>query len=294
MSSLTFPSTTNGGIPYAVMPGYPKFNRVRDGGDTASMVVRIKAANIAAWMEEMLPSPMIVSGRVYTPPRWGIQSGALFVQSCRVEPFDGNKVLSTYMPEADIAGGTPYALVTMEFAPSKNEDDQEDSSQPETFLTHSMTSGGSFMRLKQQFSTFYWGTVGFGNEVEDPAVDIMKMVPTIEHNLQWPRVLNPPWTAMMDMLGKVNSSSQALFKNAAAETVMFMGWSASQVYLSTGIQPWQLDCKFSQRQFKWGTTTITWNHFWNPKTGSWQIPVTGAGVKVFGTGDLRAMFTATA
>ena len=102
------------------------------------------------------------------------------------------------------------------------------------------------------------GTAGVASSV---------IVPMIEHTLEWDFVQNPPWAAIRSTMGKVNATA---FAGMPAETGLFLGAEASQQVTITGLKPWKLSYKISEKNQNAADpkNPMGWNHFMRPNGDS--------------------------
>jgi hypothetical protein len=157
--------------------------------------------------------------------------------------------------------------VTIQYETGNAEQDYNPAD-PETFLRHSVTAGGEFLVLPPKNTTFV-AEDSDGNETgqaanKDFQVPSVKMLPTMEHTLDWSYVVSPPWSTIRDQLGTVNDSAITLFNSAPAETVMFMSLQGEQQFTTGGVRPWSLSYKFSEKNITEGSRNYGWNHVYNP------------------------------
>jgi hypothetical protein len=285
MASNTLDKTTDGGLSYAVLSGYPKITRSRNSGDSAVTKVRIAAGDEAAFFDEMLPLPIIQGGGLFHPTRPSLPSYPMFVvASCNSEP------LVSSQPGDD----NDYRVVTVNYETTENEDDdEEDPNDPQTFLTISGTVHGQY--IKRPLAGAEWTWEGLGTKIDDPNVVAHHTLPMIELNARWKWVVDPPWDAINSSGGKLNDAVVAYLGNAPVECARFDGASFSQEFLissETGIRrrPYTLDYKFAIRIAQDADgNPITWNHMWNSKEGGWYKPRSGFNY-LFPTTDFSGLF----
>jgi len=129
---------------------------------------------------------------------------------------------------------------------------------------------GTFLSYRQDFSVEKLVLPGHSLRWSDqPAVPVPPEiaptvhVPTIEHRLTWHRVVDPPWTAIRDCVGTLNSRQ---FMGAAAGTVLLDGASAEREFININdfASPelgWQIGYVFLEKAVKAvGGNSVGWNH----------------------------------
>ena len=83
---------------------------------------------------------------------------------------------------------------------------------------------------------------------------------------------------------------------ATKHCLLYMGVSGSQSYLwdgsSTGVQPWSLDFKFSQKEIHEDGKVYGHNHIYSPKDGDWVQLRRANGKTLLLDANLRKLFVA--
>ena len=120
---------------------------------------------------------------------------------------------------------------------------------------------------------------------------VPKTLPVTEHHLIWHQVIFPPWDAIRNLQGKVNSD---VFLGCPAGTVLFLGAEANKLYRSAwdaGASEfcWQIHYVFRERALKQGGQVLGWNHFWRPDPPGWAMLTGGAG-PLYEAADLSVLF----
>lgn len=179
-------------------------------------------------------------------------------QSAEFESFTNN-VTST-VPGASAedgitdGGGFPvfeYAHLTIQYSsleqqsPSdQNEADQDGDGDPVPFLTHSWSIGGDFITLDN--AKMFWSS---GTSAEATGIAANKIIPTIEHSINWKRVLNPPFDEIRNCLGKVNEKKMTFATGTIyPECLLFNGAEMSRDIMSDGTRAWDVTYRFSERR----------------------------------------------
>ena len=136
---------------------------------------------------------------------------------------------------------------------------------------------------------------------DDPSVpapddlNLVKMIPITEHHLTWHQVVNPPWSTIHDLQGKVNSAE---FLGCPAETLLFEGADANKLFragFETGESEfvWQLRYVFRERSIKHAGETYGWNHSYREKPAGWAKLTDGANY-LYDSADFQPLFQSAA
>lgn len=309
--------TTAGGIKFHLLDG-PKIVMNYDG-TSVTEVYLLRAQDAAAFAAESMPAPYVFGFYIIQPP-YRAMPGNSYIVTKQLD-FEGFEVPYWDPLSADTgAHADDYAKfckVTITYETGKAADTRNEQD-PTTFLEHSMQVEDQFFEIdgvKLYYSEdgdVLPSLAGAGKPVPMTKLPgAHKRFPLITHNLRWPFVLSPDWDKIFQLMGTVNRTSKPLFKNAAAETVLFAGVSGNQKWVwrssSAQAQPWSLDFRFAQRAMKIGTTDITWNHYFLPAaesggaaTGKWVkpfywsggAPLVGTKKYFYETSDLYDVFKA--
>ena len=268
-ATITLAKTTAGGIPYTTMQGSPTFSANQDAS-TAKEDIIIEKVNLANFVFESFPIPedlnQFIDLRRRLPVLTGVDNmGTPFLtKAIDFVPFNSDLALDAQT----------YVKVSIIYETAQKKDGDEDD--PETFLTHTLNAGGHLLSYPAQhmeaFGNLQDGDFGIKVEekkIQEPNVSMTVFVPTIEHTYSWVRVNEPPFAAIRSKIGKVNSE---LFLGSPKNTLLFLGVSASQDFTLEGEEPWRIDFKFSERNKGEPGREIEagWNHFFHPKSGTWQ------------------------
>jgi hypothetical protein len=137
---------------------------------------------------------------------------------------------------------------------------------PDTFLTYRINMTGEFMTFGA--GGLLWKDAS--NTPVPPETETVKRIPITEHELQWKKVKYPPWAAISNCRGKVNSTNAFGFD---PETLLFLGASAHRSFSGfTSLRKakfnWSLTYRFQERRIPMevpnlsGDTVAGWNHVW--------------------------------
>jgi len=164
---------------------------------------------------------------------------------------------------------------------------------PVLFLEHKLAMGCEFLQIPSE-------GLQWKNNTSSPVPDGLPIgirIPTTEHSITWPFISFPPWTAMRNTIGKVNSSAITFQTGLiSAECLMFMGMEASRQITSDGTTCWNVTYRFSEKQTATTGTVITtaakgWNVFYNPVTQTFDIIVKSDGTtRIYDTTNFLNLF----
>lgn len=281
-------------VTFNELVGSPKLN-FRTDGASATRIGKIAWGDVPAFINELMP-PTVFFG-ASTSPVLSIgfpEMEYLRVSAIRVEPFlatpiDNDAEDLTYTSVAEYQD----AKVTIDYDTMSAEQDEGDDLDPVPLLTHRWQAGGEFLTLPN--SNLRWVTEqkcapgittvtsafhlthDFTDDTKPVTGDAQAglLIPTIEHQITWPRVINPPFTAIRNLTGKVNN---VLLRFATGkippETLLFLGAELKRDIMSNGKRAWELTYHFSERQVDSEVKCIVagvvvensdiggWNHFW--------------------------------
>jgi hypothetical protein len=315
--------TTDGGIRYALMEGYPTIAGEDLMRTSASEKYLIQAGDAAAFYRESFPPPSIAGGYVDLPARRRMPgSNFLITKKLNFEPFPKERTTRFF---AGAPAGTPdphsnLCLVTIDYETMLESDaNPRQANRPETFLERSMTAGGEFLMINpkkldivdapvgQTISIGQGGGPTIVNISKEPNEDFLMPIPksvvTAEWSCKWTYALSPDWTEIFAQLGTVNKTEYVFLENASRETVMFAGVSGAQRYFwGGGDDPsdttdewaslWELEFKFSQRQINGGSGIVAgWNHVWSPKKQKFIKPLLNS-EELYTSSDFLDLFKA--
>lgn len=282
---------TIGGIPYEEMEGSPVYRASRDGF-SATQVYRMAWASIDAFLAESFPAPTLggfnynyVNERTFPDVAW------LFTNSVVIEPFDPQNPTDGALFNVYDSG----ARVTIEYSTRPREN------QNNTLQTHRLSIGGEMLVIPTRAFGWFQEQNGDFVPIQSEDVRVGKVLPTIEHSLSFEYVPDPPFETMASMIGTVNSTAD-LF-SAQGGTLLFLGADANRRVTPQGADAWKLEYRFSQRYIKGRTpneeqvtgfdsSVITWNEFYNPARGWWDVIQTEDTDKVYAYSDFANLFRA--
>jgi hypothetical protein len=246
--------------------GSPKFE-VHGDGSTAERRGLVAWNELDALVADIFP-PSLAGGP------GGQQPGAAFptrphlrAEAIQIQPF-GERIIGPDTTQAfESTAQYDHALVVVRYAtPKSPQDDVEsqDDGDPVPFLRHRWTIGGELLSLPT--AGLEWAAVP---DLVPEDVNASLFVPTIEHEISLPRVLDPPFAAIRDRVGTVNDTAISFSTGAIqAETLLFLGAQLERSVLSDGQRAWELNYRFSERRvFPRDLDLLTagfggWNHFW--------------------------------
>lgn len=137
-----------------------------------------------------------------------------------------------------------YSSIEQESPTSQDEADQDGEGDPVPFLTHSWSIGGDFITMDD--TSMYWS---LGASAKGTGIAANKIIPSIEHSINWKRVLNPPFGEIRNSLGKVNSKNMTFSTGLIyPECLLFNGAEMSRDIMSDGTRAWDVTYRFSERR----------------------------------------------
>jgi len=240
-----------------VQAGSPNGNINAEQG-TITVSGTIPWANLGSKLDELFPSSTAAGvGANPVDPLFGIYR----CQSCEFRPVGdeqalvnqaGTPVASAFdsdfkIPKYELAWLTiTYSSLQVEF-PNESSDspDTPDGSTEVSGITHQLSSGGEVITLAND--SLWWSD---NTSAKGTNVTASKVVTTIEHNVTWRRVLNPPWSDMRELVGKVNDDDLGPFQTGTMfeETLLYLGFTAVPDIMSDGTRVWEIGYRFSERR----------------------------------------------
>lgn len=215
-----------------------------------------------------------------------------------ISPYDDLTVKKSAMstPSAGVNAYSGFALITVYYRLMTQQDlDSGPKAESGTRLTYRMNYQLEALTLNGV--GLYWNntTASLGSSRE-----VIKQIPLTEHVLIWKQVLFPPWNAMRNLQGKVNSTK---FLDCPEGTLLYEGVGVNKLYrsdLNDGASDfcWQLEYRFLQRIIYQNENKFGWNAAWRSETGLWEDVVMGAdsnytlnsGAPLYQSGDFNALF----
>jgi len=310
--------TSPGGVPYKLIRQSGSF-----GCEDASwnMEICIRSHDLTAFIAECFPAPYVSGSFVIYPKRFypaGLPS--LECKTVNVEGFTSGKPIdpfgvgiSLYSPEEYVATYEPYLRLTLAFGPCPSNDQEQDTSNPFTWLEVTANESGEFLTSDIDQEKIRWqdedGNTELPSEEDTQLSQPVKTVGT-EWTCRWPQI---PFDFFQDTLvprmraveGQVNDAPMELFANAPAETILFLGFQNSYEYTwregRSGTSPVQATLRFAEKNFIgrqmvidpvfsfWQDVQVTHNHIWRPNHG-WQRMLIGT-EPLYKSGNLNSIFT---
>lgn len=138
---------------------------------------------------------------------------------------------------------------------------------------------GSFSSLTDSQKREYLGV----RVDEDTKAHIV--IPHITHEITWPRVINPPFTAVRQCVQHVNNANLTLSTGVVPpECMLFLGGEIETVVLSDGSFAMNMKYRFQERQIydpMDQTAVAGWNHFYHQGASSPNV------IAGYGTDECR-------
>jgi len=178
----------------------------------------------------------------------------VYAKQVNVEPFKSatpDDVAEFSDVEADIneyTGKLAHVVVHYETLLTSLPDNAPET-EPGTFLTYSLDFSGEYMTVP--LAGVRWESSADLPVEEDVFPNIR--IPIVEHHLTWHRVINPPWSAIREMVGCVNTGA---FMGAGAQTVLFDGVRGQKefIYFDDFDNPlfgWEIEYVFREKSVKY-------------------------------------------
>lgn len=296
----TWNRSTAGGIPYKLVKSSGGISEYQV---TATEEIIIQTDKLAALGLECFPAPIVLLGKVFYPTRRRYPGlPHLHVSSLTWDAMDDGKPVAPF-----IGGGAPtyyeHVKVVLNYVVAPHGSDQQpDPNDPLSFLDISVNVAGSFIHGELRLATDE-----ADEEIKDP--NVPHMIPEVltEWTLRWKMIPvdffdNVLVPRMRERLGKVNETASRIWKNAPAETILFLGYdfSTEKSWIpDEGITTAPIQCtmKFLEKNFKSNGKQITHNHFWVPggkkdeDPKGWQKIKFENGSHSFETTNMDAIFT---
>lgn len=287
-------TTPTYGISFEELENSPRIH-ISTAGMTATRVFLVAWADWINFAHEVIGTYRIVGGTaVAIKPIPFPQQPNLIADEIAVEPFlpdnpDGSTAITLGSNlNAYTSGGT---RITVTYRTRFDETNLPRSDLPSvpnaTYLTYQADLGAEVITIPGRM--FEWAD---GTKIPDD-VNAGIVVPTGTYTLTWHRVLQPPWTVIRAMRGRVNAST---FLGAPAETVLFLGASIIREFqlISDG-GFWRVEYRFAENTKELASgTKVGWNHFWreNVAGGEHWATVTAHdnSEKIYKTGDFTTLF----
>lgn len=266
-------------VPFDEIGKYPR-GSVSLSGATAERVGLIAWSDLDDLIAELLPSTVVAGVSIFPgvgapfPGRPYLRAESLEWESyCdRITGPDAipdyNTIPTYEFCKVSIKYGTPKG------PQSSSEADEEDSDtrDPVQLLTHRWSIGGEYLTIP-----------GNGLIWDDDSSKVSEdvtgatFIPTIEHQITWPRVTKPPFAAMRELIGKCNSVAFDFSTGTIApETGLFLGAELEREVMSDGARAWSVSYRISEKRRPAADQVEPggWNHFYRnqrTKTGWYRM-----------------------
>lgn len=241
-------------VAFDELAGSPSFKF--DGGKlTINRSVLIDWSNITAYMEELYPAATQIGNVNVNKGGAAFPGNTRFrISSFSVDPF--------HQDEAGAVGLDEFGVLKHEFAVVKMAynvplgslpaTSQQANFDPKEMLQHHITSGGQFLELPD--SGYVWA-------FDDKPVPTKTLrgvfIPTSEHQITDKFVLAPYWTKLEGLKGTVNASAFTLRGfSYPKESLLYLGYDATQTVMTDGEQAWTLVYKFSVKMVPAADATV--------------------------------------
>ncbi len=201
------------------------------------------------------------------------------------------QVLSELTEGLNTYGGFAKVTVDYEFLAASDRDDLP-STEERTYLTYRQDFGVDTLALPGHALSWLGSPT-----VPVPPESVPRIrVPIVEHYLTWHRVLSPPWQAIRNSVGTVNSSA---LLGAAAGTMRFDGATADRefVRIDDFAQPelaWRIGYVFREKAVKTSSgSVIGWNQAYRSlpvDSPGWDELIDAGGNRLYQLSDFSPLF----
>ncbi len=230
-------------------------------------------------------------GRAQYPNRNGVVAMRVKLEPWPQCPEDQGTFADIALDVNSYSGNYATIIIDYELLDTSGSRPKMPNIENETFLTYRMDFGGEYVEIPSQ--SMQWSDAS-GVPVPPEAVPTVR-VPVVEHHVTWHRVINPPWTAIRNCAGTVNS---AAFMGSPAETVLLDGVTADKEFvnidsLNTPQFGWRIRYVFREKAIKWGRNVYGWNHAYRSLPADdpgWSKLVDQAGEGLYRTSDFIPLF----
>ncbi len=175
---------------------------------------------------------------------------------------------------------------------------------PGVWLSYRATGGVEAMVVEGR--GLKWKATSPGDDatpIAEADIHLVQQIPITNHLLTFHRVHSPPFTAMRNFLGSVNSARDNPIKGIETETLLFAGWSLDREFIfpvdfDDPKAGWRLSYTFSEKRVTIAPNRIGgWNHLYRttPKDEAGWARVQGRLSDPYpGVSDWDALFTSGA
>jgi len=287
-------------ISYEEIGGSPTF-AASNNGITARQIYKMPWTSIDQFIRESFP-PAVEANCEYIHENNRPFPGKpkLITDKITVEPWLPDKQTGSQEHTYDGVNTYSHARVTIDYATLPRQGTVP-------YGTHRITMGAEFIvlpKLKTQFvedgNTVADTPTDADKTMDDDEVQITKVIPTIEHTLNFVSMPNPPFDKIREQLGTVNKDEgdSNLF-SAEPGTLLFLGIEGEEGFNTEGETAWDISYRFSEKRIHGynpgeGETIFGWNHFYNKQTGTWEVvirPKDGGNGTVYDESLFTKLFT---
>jgi hypothetical protein len=272
---------------FSVEAGYPTFD-ISSNESRATVCGWVPWDDLAAFATSIFPPSQIISGNLYQYlgqafPGWP----NLRCTNLKIIPVNAGDLIANVAPAIspvlDYTGTSiklpvyNHAHVELTYENLKNQPVND--TDPVPYLTHRWSIGGEVITLGRGGSV--WDKLLYKTETvpvlpsdptyrnwvgrqvdEDTKAHVL--IAQIEHEVTWPRVVRPPFTAIRNCIGHVNSSQlNFITGQVAVETLLFPGAQVQTQVMSDGTYAMEMVYRFSEKRvFAMDQDAPGgWNHF---------------------------------
>ena len=234
---------------------------------------------------------------IFTPPIAFPGVPLMIVSDVKIKPFMNQAPAANQY--VDIGGDTnvyEIAQLTVTYKTIPFADPNNPAVPNGTYLTYEADLGAEIQTMPGR--AFLWDGIADEDLALPEDMNPGIVIPTGAFTLTWDRVIAPPFDAIRSLRGKLNN---AVFRNAAAGTVLFLGAESSRQFQFDPASDrgfWQMKYHFSEnvKTLNDGVTQVGWNYLrWpgpgpSPNGEEWLRPIDKLGKLLYESGDLSQLF----
>lgn len=269
--------TTEEGIGYNILPGYPTFD-VSDEEGSAEEHYLIYGSTVEAFLAESFP-PNDSDQSILNRAMPG--NNLMVTKTVKCVPFNAERAGDPYnLYPTRLAAFTKYYRAEIVYEPRRQPENPDGS----TFTEHSIKGGGEYLSLppKKIVLSSASDPPGQSSISKQPNPNsfapILLILPGFQHSLKWHKAIRPDWPRIRAGLGKINNEVFTFNEDYSAPpyTLLLTGVVATRRYVWTGrnkrIYPWELEFLMSERCVEDKdendkAVRLTWNHVYHPDKG---------------------------
>ena len=291
VDSAEWKLTTDGGIPYKLLEGYPTLHFFADGAEAKEEII-IEKDNLVDFLREAIYMAQVTTtgGVSYRRSRQCPGFSGMYADDIKVEPFPKDKPLDLTGEYDNDASFARFLKLSISYKPMES-GDETSGDDPTPWLEVTSDFAVEVMAAKADTSTLYWVTDQAYVDVDtQQQYAVGDWVPLRSLNMGETRVsMMTEWTVSWKHVpraaeailrvrmrlagGTVNSVAMPLLGNAEPGTILFMGASGRKetVWAGEGEQPpYTIDMKFTEKRVVEDGVVKGHNYVWVPEANRYM------------------------